>query len=636
MMKITLKITLLILLALFSLFRTSAQTLEQRNQIIKEYDLVKLENLKDKLSKKYFSNKRKAISLGKENNWPETILKEDGSYLELMYISKEGKPIYFSTFNAGAAITARVNRINEGGSAGLKLDGQNMIVGIWEPGTIRTTHQDLLGRVVIKDGSSFSSSTGITEHATHVAGTMIGSGFGSARAKGLASKATLWANTFANDKSEATAQAAEGLLVSNHSYGLVIETVPKYYLGGYILESKEWDDIMFNAPYYQAVFAAGNDRGSTEDLKGGRDILTGAATSKNAVVVAAVNQVTNYTGPESVVMSSFSSWGPTDDFRIKPDISTKGVAVNSLSSSSDTTYQSLQGTSMAAPGVSASLLLMQQYHNEKYNSFMKAATLRALMINSADEAGDDPGPDYRFGWGLINAERAVQIIGAKGTSSIIDELTLQQGATYNKVVTATGNKPLNITVVWNDPSGPESNGVVDDSTPVLVNDLDVRVSKSDDEVYYPWVLNSFFIQGPAIQEDNAVDNVENITIPEASGDYTITVFHKGSLVGGLQNYSLIVDGVTIPLNTVENDFEFNSIYPNPVENNLNIKIKSNSNSVFNVSLYDLQGREIKNYNYSDNSYELITTLDLSSFSSGMYFLKIKQGSKSIVKKINVK
>jgi serine protease AprX len=48
-------------------------------------------------------------------------------------------------------------------------------------------------------------------------------------------------------------------------------------------------------------------------------------------------------------------------------------------------------------------------------AFMKAATLRALMINSADEAGDDPGPDYKFGWGLINAEKAVQTISGKGS-----------------------------------------------------------------------------------------------------------------------------------------------------------------------------------------------------------------------------
>ena len=635
MMKITFEKSLLIIVAICFCFNTIAQTEGQRKQIVKDYDLVQLKDLETKLSKKYFSNKKKAINLANVNKWPETIIKEDGRYLELMYISEEGTPIYYSTNNAGAAITARVNRINEGGSAGLKLDGQNMIVGIWEPGTIRTTHQDIFGRVVIKDGSSFASSTGITEHATHVSGTMIGSGFGSSRAKGLASKATLWANTFANDKSEATAQAAEGLLVSNHSYGLVIETVPKYYLGAYISESKEWDDIMFNAPYYQAVFAAGNDRGSTPDIKGGRDLLTGAANSKNAVVVAAVNQVSNYTGPESVTMSSFSSWGPTDDFRIKPDISTKGVAVYSLSSSSDTSYQSLQGTSMAAPGVSASLLLMQQYYNERFSSFMRAATLRALMINSADEAGDDPGPDYRFGWGLINAEKAVQIIEAKGSTSVLDELTLSEGQTYTRTLNATGTKPLNVTVVWNDPSGNVNSGTIDDATPVLVNDLDIRVTK-DTEVNYPWLLDPSFIQGPAIQEDNSVDNVEYVSVPEANGVYTLTISHKGNLVGGSQDFSLVIDGVTEPLSVIKNEFKSLSVFPNPVDNNLNIQLASESNEKFDLRLFDIQGRLIENNIFSDNSYTLNANLDMSSFAPGIYLLKIIQGTKYYTQKINVK
>jgi hypothetical protein len=57
--------------------------------------------------------------------------------------------------------------------------------------------------------------------------------------------------------------------------------------------------------------------------KGGFDMLTGSSVSKNVLVVAAVNAVATYNGPSSVVMSSFSNYGPTDDGRIKPDISAK-------------------------------------------------------------------------------------------------------------------------------------------------------------------------------------------------------------------------------------------------------------------------------------------------------------------------
>jgi hypothetical protein len=290
---------------------------------------------------------------------------------------------------------------------------------------------------------------------------------------------------------------------------------------------------------------------------------------------------------------------------------------------------------MAAPGVSASLLLMQQYYNERFSSFMRAATLRALMINSADEAGDDPGPDYRFGWGLINAEKAVQIIGAKGSTSVLDELTLSEGQTYTRTLNATGTKPLNVTVVWNDPSGNVNSGTIDDATPVLVNDLDIRVTK-DTEVNYPWLLDPSFIQGPAIQEDNSVDNVEYVSVPEANGVYTLTISHKGNLVGGSQDFSLVIDGVTEPLSVIKNEFKSLSVFPNPVDNNLNIQLASESNEKFDLRLFDIQGRLIENNIFSDNSYTLNANLDMSSFAPGIYLLKIIQGTKYYTQKINVK
>jgi hypothetical protein len=266
---------------------------------------------------------------------------------------------------------------------------------------------------------------------------------------------------------------------------------------------------------------------------------------------------------------------------------------------------------------------------------MKAATLRALMINTADEAGEDPGPDYKFGWGLINAEKAVQVISSKGTSSVLDELTLDQDQVYTRTLKVTGTKPLNVTVVWNDPSGNVNTGTIDDTTPVLVNDIDVRLTK-DAEVYYPWVLNPSFIQGPAIQEDNAVDNVEYVSVPEASGEYTLTISHKGNLVGGTQDFSLVIDGVTESLSVAKDEFKSISIYPNPVENSLNIELQSNSNSNIDLSIYDIQGRVVKKQEFKDNSYILNTRLDVSSFASGIYFLKINQGAKYYTQKINIK
>ncbi|MBK9223802.1 MAG: T9SS type A sorting domain-containing protein [Flavobacterium sp.] len=190
-------------------------------------------------------------------------------------------------------------------------------------------------------------------------------------------------------------------------------------------------------------------------------------------------------------------------------------------------------------------------------------------------------------------------------------------------------------MVWNDPSGKISTGTIDDSTPVLVNDIDVRITKGT-EISYPWVLNPSFIQGPAIQEDNAVDNVEYVSVPEASDVYTLTISHKGNLVGGSQDFSLVIDGVTEPLSVVQNEFKSIAVYPNPVENSLNIQLTSDEDLKVDLSIYDMQGREVKKHEFKDNSYILSTSLDLASFASGVYFLKINQGAKYYTQKINVK
>ena len=631
-MKTKLFISYLLLLS-FSVHIYS-QTMEERQRIIKDYDLAKLDSLKNAFENTFNSKKREAFQFSKENNIPERFVDESGSYHELMYLL-DGSPIYYKTHNAGSANTIKVNRINSGGSAGLNLNGQNMILGIWDGGPVRSSHQDLTGRVSIMDLENFVISSEGTSHATHVAGTMLGSGFGSSNARGMAYQATLWGNTFANDQAEAVSQASQGLLVSNHSYGIPAENVQPNVKGAYIFESRQWDVIMNNAPYYQPVISAGNDRGTAEDTKGGRDLLIGNKTSKNSIVVAAVLNVSNYTSPASVTMSTFSSWGPTDDYRIKPDISAKGVNVNSLTSVSDTSYGSNQGTSMSAPAVSGALILLQQHHNELYSNFMRAATLKAVMINGAEETGDSEGPDYRFGWGLLNAQKSALLISNKGTSSIIDELTLTQGSAYSRNIISNGS-PMRITVVWNDPAGPLSNGVEDDPTSVLVNDLDVRVTKNS-ETFYPWVLNPFFIQGGAIQDDNPYDNVESIDVSNPSGAYTITVSHKGNLSGGSQNFSLVVSGVDESLSLNQEGIENLVVYPNPTEGIVNFEFPDLFNSDIALNLIDTQGRLVKDFGlYKFNSETSKVSLDLSGFAKGVYFINITNNDSTLVKKIVLK
>lgn len=613
-----------------------SQTPEERAKIVSNYDLGQLNVLEKELTAQNDANQKDNIEKMARLGVKESYTDEAGSYYKLKYFEGD-TPIYIKTDNVGSAITARVNTINSGGSEGLNLNGQNMIVGVWDGGPIRGNHVELTGRVTYKDGETFFVSNEGTRHATHVAGTIISSGSNNANSKGLAYEAQIWGNTFDNDEPEVVNQVGQGLIVSNHSYGISAEDAPVYYLGAYINESNVWDQMHFNAPYYQAVISAGNDRGSTADTKGGRDLLVGNKNSKNPIVVAAVSQVSNYTGPSSVNMSSFSSWGPTDDYRIKPDISAKGVSVFSTVSDTNTSYGSMQGTSMAAPAVAATLTLYQQYYNQLYESYMKAATLKAVMINSADEAGISSGPDYKFGWGLINAQKATQVIRAKSSGgSIIEELNLTNGQTFTKSITSDGVSPLRVTVVWTDPAGAVSDGTVDDPTSRLVNDLDVRVVQNGVETK-PWVLNVSFLQAGAIKADNPYDNVESIDVVAPSGDYSIVVTHKGTLQGGNQNFSLVASGVNQSLSadsSVLGDFR---VYPNPVVDYLKIDLNNNLFSkVKKVLLFDVEGRVIDLNKRVLNNDSFGFGLDMNGVQSGVYSLFVEMEDGGVYRKKIIK
>jgi len=547
------------------LWGVNAQTPEERQKITSEYNREKLLELAKYYSRQAYVQRKEALQKAKENNWPVKGV-ENGRVFELMRLTPDGKPVYYQTENYYAAKTIRTDRLYSGGELGINIQGQNMIVGLWDADAVRATHHFLQGKVEQRDGATFTSPNDYNRHATHVCGTMIATN--TVLQRGMAFDASAWTHDWYSDNAEMAARAAEGLLVSNHSYGLRafnamgIRLIDLYWFGKYSPDARDWDEIMYNAPYYLVVDAAGNDRQFAENgpNKGGYDMLTGNSTNKNGITVAAVHRVTNYTGPNSVRMSSFSNWGPTDDGRIKPDISAQGVNLNSCVSDSDDATAIYSGTSMAAPTVTGSSILLQQLHNERYGNYIRSATLRGLILHTADEAGSFDGPDYAFGWGLMNTARAAKTILDNGLKSEIREITLQEGETYTFTVKAAGNKPLMASICWTDPPGEviwgTADEMLDNPAPALVNDLDIRITKGG-TTYYPWVLNPQDYSAAATKGDNTVDNFEKIQIDNPDGEYTVTVSHKGTLKYGKQDVSIIITGIYYPfaINTTDGNYK---------------------------------------------------------------------------------
>ncbi|MEO1054584.1 MAG: S8 family serine peptidase [Bacteroidota bacterium] len=542
-------IKLVLPIALLSISTAFGQTESQKQQIIDGYDQNKLSELQQQFAAKSAVSKQKALQMATQKGWEVIKQNEDGTFDELMGVSKAGEPIYYTIYNVAAARSTRANHLHTGGTLGLNVDGQNMTAHVWDGGPTRPTHQEFDGpggnnRVVINDG--VTSLNGNSFHAQHVTGTIVASGV-QANAKGMAWQARALTHDWNNDLAEATNAAANGMLISNHSYGFRATLIPDWWFGAYIDDSRDWDQLMYNSPFYLMVNSAGNDgnnnTANAQPLNGSSafDKLNGTATAKNNLVIANA-QDANVAADgtlNSVAINSSSSEGPTDDLRIKPDLAGNGTGVYSTYDNSDAAYNSISGTSMASPNVAGTLLLLQQHYNDLNGNFMRAATLKGLALHTADDAGIT-GPDAVWGWGLLNAKVAAQAISQNGAESIVDELTLTPGQTYTITVDADGSVPLMASISWTDPAGTVNPGTANLTTPVLVNDLDIRVTQGG-STFLPYRLTGVNSNTLA---DNNVDPFERITVGSASGSYTITVTHKGSLTNGSQNYSLIVTGLT--------------------------------------------------------------------------------------------
>ncbi len=562
-------------------------------------NLVELSRLYEQ---EYRISYQKALDKAKRFKLPTEIRSEYVS-AKLVGFDSFDQPIFIKNMDIISARTTSTNAVWPGGTAGLSLTGVGLSreiegidyarLGMWEVFVQRNNHQEYNGRVRQGDGEVGDNGF----HASFVTGQMIAQGINPS-ARGMASAARLDAFTSANDLSEMALAASRGMLVSNHSYGPIagfdfgnygsgngwywfgninVSEVEDFRFGRYNNDARTADEITFNAPYYLPVWAAGNDRNDTGPEPGGIhyvfsegawqvstvdrqsdggadgfDCISAEGLAKNLLSIGAINGLeSGYTGPEQVSLGNFSAFGPTDDGRIKPDLVGHGVDVFSTGGATTTTYGTSQGTSFSAPNVSGSLILLQEhYQNLKGEGvFMRAATLKGLAIHTANEAGTAEGPDYRFGWGVLNTAGAARVITNNGTTDHIIENTLLNGETFTQELTVTAGQPLTVTLSWTDlPGAPFTSNnpteFLNNPKKILVHDLDVRVSNGTN-TFEPYILDPANPSAPATRGDNFRDNLEKIYIAAPSaGTYTVSITHKGTL-SVPQGFSLIISGATI-------------------------------------------------------------------------------------------
>ncbi len=544
-----------------------------------------------------------AVKKANELGLPITGVNDSGNFFALRDF-ENGRALYDETNNVNAAISTNAARVRD--TDPYKLTGTGMTAGIWEPiGIALTTHQEFGTRVTNGDASDKS-----TEHATHTAGTIIASGV-DAKAKGMAPSAKLRAYNTTNATSEMTTEGAatatdtDAIPLSNHSYGTggigwgIVDGIHVWYgtfsddsnpandyetdFGRYNSSSANMDSLVVSLPYYLPFFSAGNAAnngpanggrwkvaGSTTEYaydpaihpprnnsyKGGYDHHEGNKLAKNVISIGAANDAitpgTTTRNPANGTITSFSSRGPADDGRIKPDIVANGASLYSTTNTSNTSYTSLSGTSMASPNAAGSALLLQQLYKDKNDGrLMRASTLKALLIHTANDLGT-AGPDYTYGWGLMNTFQAAEVIRQDRDTGLDGDIIQQ---TLNSTTTSRtytfkwpADKPIKVTLCWTDPAG-ATDTTHDNRTADLINNLNLTVTDSTGKVFYPYIMpyvgdwTVAKIDDAATTGVNNTDNVEQINIPARAADtYRVKVSYSGTLQDNQQAFSLIVTG----------------------------------------------------------------------------------------------
>ncbi|MEO0776279.1 MAG: S8 family serine peptidase [Bacteroidota bacterium] len=610
----------------------TAQNAEQREWIRSQSNLPALRKIAEKADREY----RDALQ-NRSPRVPLVVQDRQGNTGYWSGIDVEGLPIYDYDDNDRAAISSRVDHIWVGGDSGLDLTGEGIIIGHWEAGGLPLVgHVEFGGRVLHRDNEA------VTSHGTHTAGTMIATGERNA-ARGMASGAELHAYRSNNDLAEMTAFALDGGLVSNHSYskGNPDGDIPRY--GVYTDLAASWDEMYYNAPYFLSCKSAGNNRNDGVNVADqGFDLMYTVATCKNIITVGAVQDVLGYNSPNSVRQAAFNNWGPTDDWRIKPDLTSNGVSLESSDNGSVTDYGTKSGTSMSTPVVTGTIALLQEHYLALNGVFMRAATAKGLLISTTLEAGLADGPDFISGWGLLNAEEAARVVNDNGSNALIEELRLNEGDSITFELELEDLEQFTATISWTDPAGQPGSQVIEDVlTPRLVNDLNVRL-RGNGTVYEPWTFepneeaNNF---GDRPQKgNNQRDNVERIDVEDLpAGTYTLTISHSGTLRNNRQDFALIInDGLRLSVATATpaRPTSLLRVFPNPVEDgSLFVQRLASPNAAdWQLRLYDLQGRLLGEEVMTDE----VHRFSLGQRPPGIYWLLVQMGDESRLEKFVIK
>jgi hypothetical protein len=472
----------------------------------------------------------------------------------------------------------------------LGFDGSGVTVCVadtgLDTGDTNTMHLDLRGRVVgfIGYGSLTNEFWDGYGHGTHVAGIVAGNGAtgetdpdtGALYGLGIASGANLLierifdddatpADPFPSDQDLARDAVRRGAKIGSNSWGNDVQ-------GEYDADAAAFDELVRDAdpdapgdqPYI-LEFSAGNAGSGTQTIGSpatGKNVLATGA-SQNIPGTLATTYGLYADGPD--VMADFSSRGPCEDGRIKPDVVAPGTWIASLASSYaldlastswspiDDLYVYMGGTSMSGPyAAGAAAVFVQFYRSTHAGATPSPALVKAALINSANplddlNGGPGPIPNQDEGWGRITLTNiiATNINSSPRFYTYLDQtVLLSEGQDYvTHVLVQSSDQPLKITLAYTDVPG------FPGAIPALVNDLDLEVTSPDGTLYRG---NQFagYDSVPNAPSSDALNNVEAVHLSHpATEDYLVRVHARNIVLDACrdtaaadQDFALVISG----------------------------------------------------------------------------------------------
>lgn len=410
----------------------------------------------------------------------------------------------------------RSNAINTHYNEGRHYDGEGVSVGLNDDGYVGP-HIDFQGRTEQK--SVQNDLTG--DHGDMVAGILAGAGNLNPQYEGMAKGAKIHVRQY-NSSLPGSVQLHNdsGVMIFSSSYGNGCND-------GYTTLCRQVDQEIRLNPSLIQVFSCGNS--GTQNCgygagSGWGTITGGHKQGKNVIATANLN----YNG----TLVNSSSRGPATDGRIKPDLAAHGNG--QISTDPNNTYGAGSGTSAAAPGIAGVLAQLYQAYREINNENPPSALVKACMLNTAEDYGN-PGPDYSFGWGRVNALRAVKTLEDK---NYIDTNISQGESQSFAFQIPQGVKEARIMIYWLDYEGSAS------ASKALVNDLDLSISDGSNN-FLPWILNptatAASISAPATNGVDHLNNMEQVTLYNPIYGTYIANINGFSIPLGPQKYYLLYE-----------------------------------------------------------------------------------------------